>query len=136
MSCYRDALQAATRRGRAAISLLGLLVLAGCAGTPQFTELNTQVVPPAGLELAAETELQVRLSDAEGTLAQTHVTPSGSGPWPVTLRFDRRTLEATPRPQLSAELRQQGSLTHVSPEPVAVSDSGEGVISLPLAPRP
>lgn len=123
------------QRIRLGVGALAMLALAGCAGTPEFTELSALVEPPAGLELGADAELQVRLSDAEGALAETHATPSGSGPWPVTLRFDRRTFEAARSPRLSAELRQQGSLTHVSPEPVAISAPDESSVSLPLVPR-
>ncbi|MCE8021723.1 hypothetical protein HOP51_16625 [Halomonas sp. MCCC 1A11036] len=125
-----------TGRMRFTISMLALLALAGCASAPDFTELTAQVEPPAGLEPAADAELQVQLRDAEGTLAATHATPRGSGPWPVVLRFDRRTLEAARSPQLAAELRQGGSLTHVTAEPVAVSGTDASPVSLPLAPRP
>ncbi|MFQ3790187.1 YbaY family lipoprotein [Halomonas sp. A29] len=125
----------ATRR-RWLLSIGVVVALAGCAGTPDFTELSVRVEPPAGLEPTADTELRVQLRDAEGTLAETRSTPSGSGPWPVALRFDRRTLEAARSPQLSAELRQQGNLTHVTSEPVPISGTGERPVSLPLDPRP
>lgn len=134
MSLSRTATQ--TAPGRWLLGIGALLALAGCAGTPDFAELEARVEPPVGVEPAENAELRVQLRDAEGTLAETRSTPSGSGPWPVTLRFDRRTLEAARSPRLSAELRQQGSLTHVTSEPVAVPDSGAGPVSLPLDPRP
>lgn len=120
---------------RIGVGLVAMLALAGCAGTPDFTELSVRVEPPAGLEPGADTELQVRLSGRDGILAETHTTPSGSGPWPVTLRFDRHTFEAARSPRLTAELRQQGSLTHVSPEPVAIASPEAAPVSLPLVPR-
>ncbi|MGR2740618.1 YbaY family lipoprotein [Billgrantia sp. Q4P2] len=134
MSSSRTATQ--TALGRWLLVVGALVVLAGCAGTPDFAELNVRVTPPAGLEPTGDAELRVQLRDAGGTLAETRSTPSGSGPWPVVLRFDRRTLEAASSPQLSAELRQQGSLTHVTSEPVAISGIGEGPVNLPLDPRP
>ncbi|QOR37343.1 hypothetical protein HNO52_01570 [Billgrantia diversa] len=133
MSLSRSATQTTAVRWLIAVGFL--LVLAGCAGTPDFAELEAHVEPPAGLEPAGDAELRVQLRDAGGTLAETRATPSGSGPWTVTLRFDRRTLEAASSPRLSAELRQQGSLTHVTAEPVAISAPGEEPVSLPLDPR-
>ncbi|MBA2780639.1 YbaY family lipoprotein [Billgrantia kenyensis] len=126
----------AVKRSRLALVTLGLVALTGCAGAPQFTELDAQVEPPAGLEPSDDAELRVRLSDDSGTLAETQATPHDSGPWPVTLRFDRRTFESARSPQLSAELRQQGNLTHITPEPVIVPGPDAGPFSLPLAPRP
>ncbi|UYG04145.1 YbaY family lipoprotein [Halomonas sp. LR3S48] len=134
MSSSRTAMQ--TFPGRWLLGALALVVLAGCAGTPDFAELNVRVTPPGGLEVSEDAELRVQLRDAGGTLAETRATPSGSGPWPIALRFDRRTLEAAHSPQLSAELRQQGNLTHVTAEPVAISGSGGEPVSLPLDPRP
>jgi uncharacterized lipoprotein YbaY len=119
------------------LSLLAALVLAGCAGTPQFTELRTSVEPTAQLEPAEDAELSVRLSDAGGTLAETRVTPLDPGPWPVVLRYDSRALEGADAPRLSAELRQQGRLTHATAEPVPLeTDAPAEPVSLPLDPRP
>lgn len=134
MFLSRNATQ--TAAGRWLLGIGVLLALAGCAGAPDFAELEAHVEPPAGLEATGDAELRVQLRDAGGTLAETRSSPSGSGPWPVTLRFDRRTLDAAHSPRLSAELRQQGSLTHVTSEPVALSDPGAGPVSLPLDPRP
>ncbi|MCE8016887.1 hypothetical protein HOP62_12490 [Halomonas sp. MCCC 1A17488] len=123
------------RRTRLGVAALALLVMAGCAGAPDFAELDVRVEPPPGLAPTEEAELRVQLRDAGGTLAETRATPRGSGPWPVTLRFDRRTLEEARSPRLSAELRQQGSLTHVTSEPAPVPTPGEGPLNLPLDPR-
>ncbi|WP_165789410.1 YbaY family lipoprotein [Billgrantia endophytica] len=122
---------------RLMLTLLAMLVLAGCAGTPQFTELRTSVTPPAELEPSADAELSVRLHDASGTLAETSLGQLSSGPWPVVLRYDSRSLEEARAPQLSAELRQQGRLTHVTEEPVLLrADASDESITLPLSPRP
>ncbi|MCE8004487.1 YbaY family lipoprotein [Billgrantia ethanolica] len=136
MAVARNSLLSAMRRQRIAITALTLLILAGCAGTPEFAELDVQVEPPSGVELAQDAELRVWLSDAGGTLAETRAKPSGAGPWPAALRFDRRTLEAASAPRLAAELRQQGRITHITPEPVEMPSGGRGPVSLPLEPRP
>lgn len=136
MAVARHSLRTALRRNRIGIAALTLLMLAGCAGTPEFAEVEVQVEPPGGVELAQDAELRVWLSDAGGTLAETRATPSGAGPWPAALRFDQRTLEAASAPRLAAELRQQGRITHITPEPSEMPASGRGPVSLPLEPRP
>lgn len=124
------------RRARLGAAVLMLMALAGCAGSPDFVELDTRIEPPAELVPSQDAELRVQLRDASGPLAETRSTPSGNGPWPVTLRFDRRALEQARSPRLTAELRQQGSLTHVTAEPVPISAADTGPLSLPLDPRP
>ncbi|MCC5882284.1 MAG: YbaY family lipoprotein [Halomonas sp.] len=121
---------------RLGLGALTLVALTGCAGTPDFAELEAQVEPPGTLTLAPDAELRVWIGDAGGTLAETRATPSGPGPWPVTLRFDRRTLDAARSPQLSAELRQQGSLTHTTSEPAGMPTNERGPVNLRLEPRP
>ncbi|WP_104203243.1 YbaY family lipoprotein [Billgrantia saliphila] len=123
------------RRLRQASIALGLLVLAGCAGTPDFAEVPIRVEPPAQLRLTEDAELRVRLSGADGPLAETHVEPRDSGPWSVVLRYDRRAIETAPAPRLSATLRQQGRLTHATAEPVALEATRpDAPISLSLDP--
>ncbi|MCE8039413.1 YbaY family lipoprotein [Halomonas sp. MCCC 1A11062] len=136
MVVARNSLLSAVRHHRIGIAALTLLMLAGCAGTPEFADLDVQVEPPGGVELAQDAELRVWLSDAGGTLAETRATPSGAGPWPAALRFDRRTLEAASSPRLAAELRQQGRITHITPKPAEMPAGGRGPVSLPLEPRP
>ena len=121
---------------RLTLGMLVMLVLVGCAGTPQFTDLQARVVPPEPLTLTDDAELNERLSDADGTLAETTLTHLDTPPWAVALRHDSRALEDARSPQLSAELRQRGELTHATSEPVLLeeSDPDEAVI-LPLAPR-
>lgn len=121
-----------------ALGLVATLALAGCAGTPDFELLRTQVAPEAPLSPAADAELRVRLeaSDGSGTLAETSVSGLGGSPWPVVLQVDRRALERAGAARLHAELREAGRVTHASPEPVSPSErDAEGVIELPLAPR-
>lgn len=115
-------------------ALLLAVALAGCAGTPPLSELRAQVEPPPGLEVSDDAELDVRLVGASGTLAETHVTPRGPGPWPVVLRY------APPRDDASvglrAELRQHGRVTHAA-EPLLLDDAAPGdTLSLPILPRP
>ncbi|AMC99133.1 YbaY family lipoprotein [Halomonas chromatireducens] len=133
----QDMTTVATRpSGKLALGLLMLLVLAGCAGTPQFTELQARVIPPDPLTLTDDAELNVRLSDADGTLAETTLTHLGTPPWPVALRHDSQALDEASSPQLSAELRQGGELTHATSEPVLLEErTRDEPVTLPLAPR-
>ncbi|MCG6658886.1 hypothetical protein HOP52_14090 [Halomonas campisalis] len=125
------------RLSRLALTLLAVLVLAGCAASPDFTELRTRVIPPADLALAEDAELRVYLRDAGGILAETRLDPLDSGPWPVVLRYDRGALAGAEAPRLSAELRQAGRLTHATPEPVALApEAATDDVDLPLAVRP
>ncbi|RCV88655.1 YbaY family lipoprotein [Billgrantia montanilacus] len=122
---------------RLALGLLVTLVLVGCAGTPQFTELQTRVVPPEPMTLSDDAELNVRLSDAEGTLAETTLTHLDAPPWAVSLRHDSQALEDARAPRLSAELRQRGELTHATGEPVPLEESNpDEPVTLSLDPRP
>ncbi|KAA0010441.1 hypothetical protein F0A17_18455 [Billgrantia pellis] len=122
------------RRLRHASIALGL-VLAGCAGSPDFAEIPIRVESPAQFRLVEGAELRVRLSDADGPLAETQVEPSDSGPWPVVLRYDRRALEAARTLRLSATLRQQGRLTHATAESVELeTPRPDAPISLLLVP--
>ncbi len=115
-------------------ALLLAVALAGCAGTPALSELRAQVEPPPGLEVTDDAELDVRLVGARGTLAETHVTPRGQGPWPVVLRYAPPQDDASV--QLRAELRQQGRVTHAA-EPLSLDDTAPGdILSLPIVPRP
>ncbi|MCE9662888.1 YbaY family lipoprotein [Halomonas sp. M5N1S17] len=119
-----------------ALGLLVMLVLAGCAGTPQFTELQARVIPPDPLTLSDDAELNVRLSDADGTLAETTLTHLGTPPWAVSLRHDSQALEDSRSPRLSAELRQRGELTHATSEPVLLEESHpDEPVTLSLDPR-
>ncbi|WP_444678620.1 hypothetical protein [Halomonas sp. E19] len=77
------------------IALMLAVALAGCAGTPDLSELRAQVEPPPGLVVSNDAELDVRLVGAGGTLAETHVTPRGPGPGPWCCAMPRR--ETTPR---------------------------------------
>ncbi|WP_445156635.1 hypothetical protein [Halomonas sp. E14] len=116
------------------IALMLAVALAGCAGTPDLSELRAQVEPPPGLVVSNDAELDVRLVGAGGTLAETHVTPRGPGPWPVVLRYAPPRDDASV--QLRAELRQQGRVTH-SAEPLQLDDAAPGdTLSLPILPRP
>lgn len=121
---------------RLALGLLVMLVLAGCAGTPQFTELQARVIPPEPLTLSDDAELNVRLSDADGTLAETTLTHLDAPPWAASLRYDSQALEGSRAPRLSAELRQRGELTHATSEPVLLEESRpDEPVTLPLDPR-
>lgn len=121
---------------RLALGLLVMLVLAGCAGTPQFAELQARVVSPEPLTLGDDAELSVRLSDADGTLAETTLTHLDTPPWAVALRHDSQALQDSRSPQLSAELRQGGELTHATSEPVLLEDrTPDEPVTLPLDPR-
>ena len=121
---------------RLSLGLLVMLVLVGCAGTPEFSELQARVIPPDPLTLTDDTELNVRLSDDAGTLAETTLTHLGTLPWTMALRHDSQALEDARSPQLSAELRQGGKLTHATSEPVLLEDrTPDEPVTLPLAPR-
>ena len=78
-----------------ALGLVATLGLAGCAGTPDFELLRTEVAPETPLSPAADAELRVRLeaSNGSGTLAETSASGLGGSPWPLVLQVDRRALE-------------------------------------------
>ncbi|MBD3898391.1 YbaY family lipoprotein [Halomonas sp. ML-15] len=131
------------RRFRLLVALLMTMLLAACAGRPDFATLDTRVVPDAPLEAGDSAELRVALESlgADGSRGELIAETTSSGvsdtPMDVSLQFDARALEAGRDYALIAEIREDGLVTHRNREQVAVSagDIGTQRIEIPLTPR-
>lgn len=97
--------------------LLGMALLAGCAGTPEFRTLEARVVSQTPLRLGPEAELRVSLEREDGgVIAETRQRRLGDAPIPVRLSYDARSL-AQGDAALHAEIREAGRLRYRQTEP-------------------
>lgn len=128
---------------RLTLLCIALMLLAACAGRPDFTTLDTRVVPDAPLEASANAELRVALESlsADGSrgelIAQTTFSQVSGAPMDVGLQYDARAVESGRDYALIAEIRDGGRVTHRNREQVAVPGArlGSQRIEIPLAPR-
>lgn len=128
---------------RLTLLCVAVTLLAGCAGRPDFTTLDTRVVPDSPLEAGTNAELRVALESlgTDGSrgelIAQTTFSQVSDTPMDVSLQYDARAVEASRDYALIAEIRDDGRVTHRNRDQVAVPGASLGTqrIEIPLAPR-
>ncbi|WP_431024624.1 hypothetical protein [Halomonas sp. H5] len=111
--------------------LLGMALLAGCAGTPEFRTLEARVVGETPLAVGPDAELRVSLEGEKGVIAETRQRRLGDGPIPVQLSYDARAL-AQDEAALHAEIREAGRLRYRQAEPRPIAPGMAEPVTLTL----
>ncbi|WP_157956802.1 YbaY family lipoprotein [Salinicola aestuarinus] len=112
----------ATRPVRTSTAAGLALLIAGCASGPQFETLSARVVSESPAPLAPDATLEVQLENAStgDVLASSRVEHLGAFPLPVTLRYAPQSIRSDDLYQLDAQIRRDGRIVYLSPEPLAV----------------
>ncbi|MEC9481735.1 MAG: YbaY family lipoprotein [Halomonas sp.] len=121
-----------------AAALLALtLGLTACVTGPRFANLDARVVADEPMTLPPDAELNVRLEEADSQddlIAEASYIRLGSGPIPVTLRYDAKAIDEDSEYVLRAEIRGEDGLLYATPEPVPVltGEAPQADVTLPV----
>lgn len=109
--------------------LFALVVLAGCAGGPQFDTLAARVVSEKPITLPDSATLEVQLKDIStgDVLASSRYERLGQLPIPITLQYAAEAIDPDDLYRLSAQIRDGDRILYLNPEPVSVFADGDPV---------
>ncbi|WP_322528110.1 YbaY family lipoprotein [Salinicola sp. LHM] len=107
--------------------LFALVVLAGCAGGPQFDTLAARVVSEKPITLPESATLEVQLKDIStgDVLASSRYERLGQLPIPITLQYATEAIDPDDLYRLSAQIRDGDRILYLNPEPVSVFADGD-----------
>ncbi|MDF3920394.1 YbaY family lipoprotein [Salinicola salarius] len=107
--------------------LFALVVLAGCAGGPQFDTLAARVVSEKPITLPDSATLEVQLKDVStgDVLASSRYERLGQLPIPITLQYAAEAIDPDDLYRLSAQIRDDDRILYLNPEPVSVFADGD-----------
>lgn len=107
--------------------LFALVLLAGCAGGPQFDTLAARVVSEKPITLPDSATLEVQLKDIStgDVLASSRYERLGQLPIPITLQYAAEAIDPDDLYRLSAQIRDGDRILYLNPEPVSVFADGD-----------
>lgn len=117
----------ALRTLRLISAMLALVVLAGCAGGPQFETLAARVTSekPVTIPEAAVIEVQLKDISTGDVLASGRYEQLGQLPIPVTLQYAPEAIDPDDLYRLDAQIRDDNRILYLNPDPVSVFGDGD-----------